>query len=128
MRCMHIAIWIIVALALGLWSLLAWGVATLLGIDPSWVGDLRPLIDKMPFASLLDVWVPGWQALARGLIEATQTLLGWVGSGASVVVWLVWGAGALVVLGAGALLSLIVKLVAKVPDAASARAAGSASR
>jgi hypothetical protein len=123
---MHIAIWIFVALALGLWSLLAWGVATLLGLDPSWVGDLRAHVDKMPFAGLLDVWMPGWQALAVGLIEATQALLQWVGRGASFVVWLVWGAGALLVLGCGALLSLIVKLVAKVPDPAAERAAQAA--
>ena len=124
---MHIAIWIVAALALGLWSLLAWGVAMLLGLDPSWVGDLRPLVEKMPFAGVLDVWVPGWQALALALIEGTQVLLRWVGSGATFVVWLVWSAGALLVLGTGAVLSLIVKLVSKVPDPAAeqtARAAG----
>lgn len=120
---MHIAIWIVVTLALGLWSLLAWGVGTLLGMDPSWVGDLRPLVDQMPFAGVLDLWVPGWKTLAVALIEATQALLRWVGSGASFVVWLVWGAGALLVLGAGAVLSLVVKLVAKVPDAQAERRA-----
>ena len=38
---MHIAIWIVTALVLGLWSLLAWGTAALLGADPAWVGDIR---------------------------------------------------------------------------------------
>jgi hypothetical protein len=119
---MQIAIWILVALALGLWSLLAWGVATLLGLDPSWVGDLRPLVETMPGAGVLDAWVPGWQVLAVALIDGTQALLSWVGRGAGFVVWLVWGAGALLLLVTGGLLSLIVKLMAKVPDPATERA------
>lgn len=113
---MHIVIWTLALLALALWSLLAWGLGTLLGLDPTWVGDLRPLVDKLPFSALLDAWLPGWQTLALALIDATQALLGWVGTGAALVVWLVWGAGGLLLLGTGALLSLFVKLVAKVPD------------
>ena len=113
---MHILIWTLALLALALWSLLAWGLGTLLGVDPSWVGDLRPLVDKMPFAALLSAWVPGWQTLALALINAMQALLGWVGAGAPFVLWMVWGAGALLLLGCGAVLSLVVKLVAKVPE------------
>jgi hypothetical protein len=117
---MQIAIWIVAVLALALWSLLAWGVAAVLNIDPAWVGDLRPWIDKLPFADLLDAWVPGWQALAQLLIDMTHGLLSWLGSwmknGASAVVWIVWGIGAALMLGATAALSLFVKLVAKTPQ------------
>jgi len=121
---MQIAIWIVAVLTLALWSLLAWGVVLLLNVDPSWVGDLRPLIDKLPFAALLDAWVPGWQALARFAIDMTHGLLSWLGSGAALVVWIVWGAGAALILGAGALLSLFVKLVAKTPEPPRRPAAG----
>jgi hypothetical protein len=111
---MHIAIWLIAALCLGLWSLLAWGVAALLGADPGWVGDLRPLVDQVPFGQVLDVWVPGWEAMARAMIDITQATLGWLGTHAGWVVWLLWGAGALLIAGTAAVLSLIVLLVAKV--------------
>ena len=110
---MHIAIWIITAIVLGLWTLLAWGTAAVLGADPGWVGDLRPLLDQVPFGHLLDIWVPGWEAMASAMLEATQATLGWLGTHAGWVVWLVWGAGALLIVGAAALLSLVVVLVKK---------------
>ena len=116
---MHIAIWIIAALALALWSLLAWGAATLLGLDPAWVGEIRPWLDKLPFAAWLGDYVPGWKDLAVSLLDLTRALLGWVGSAAVWIVWALWGAGALLVVGTAAVLSLIVKLMAKVPTPAS---------
>lgn len=110
---MQIAIWTVTAIVLGLWTLLAWGTAALLGADSAWVGDIRPLIDRVPFGSWLDIWVPGWQAMAHAMIEVTQATLGWLGAHAGWVVWLVWGGGALILVGAAALLSLIVVLVKK---------------
>ncbi len=111
---MHIAIWIITFVLLGLWSLLAWGVAAVLGANPGWVGDLQPLLTQVPFADLLDIWVPGWQAMARTMLDLTQATLGWLGTHAGWVVWLVWGGGALLMVGTAGLLSLVVVLVGRV--------------
>ena len=66
---MHIAIWIIAALTLGLWSLLSWGVAAVLGMDPTWVGNLQPLVANIPYADLIETWVPGWQAMMVSLVH-----------------------------------------------------------
>ncbi len=108
---MHIAIWIITALLLGFWTLLAWGVATVLAIDPAWVGDLRPLIEQIPYGHVLDLWVPGWAGMLRALLDATQLMLGWLGSSAGWLVCLLWGLGAAVLLGLGALCSGVMVLV-----------------
>lgn len=110
---MHIAIWIITAIVLGLWTLFAWGVAALLGTDPGWVGDLGPLLARVPFGDVLDIWVPGWEAMARAMLGLTQASLAWLGTHAGWVVWLLWGGGALLIVGSAALLSLIVVLVAR---------------
>ena len=119
---MHIAIWIIAALALASWSLLAWGAAALLGLDPGWVGTLHPRVESMPGAAWLSIWVPGWQALAKALLDLAQALLAWVGSGAAYIVWGLWGLGALGIVGIGAVLSLIVKLMQKVATPAAQNA------
>jgi hypothetical protein len=108
---MQILIWVLAAIALALWSLLSWGLAALLGMDPSWVGDLRGLVDRLPFADALDAWVPGWRAMAVALIGMTETLLGWVGQSAGLVIGLVWALGAVMIAGGAALLSLVVALV-----------------
>ena len=55
---MLVAIWILAALALALWWLLAWGAATVLGLDPSWVGGLHPKVENMPGSAWLNIWVP----------------------------------------------------------------------
>jgi hypothetical protein len=112
---MHTAIWIIAALLLALWSLLAWGLAAVLGLDPSWAADLRPLVDKLPFAEWLDRWIPGWQVALIAMIDLAHALLGWLGGAARWIVWAVWGAGAFVIVATGAALSLFVRLVDKVP-------------
>lgn len=107
---MHIAIWIIVALGLALWTLTAWGLAALMGLDPNWVGDLKPLVAQLPFGPWLDAWLPGWQGLLVATMDLLRTLLGWAGGAGQVVVWIAWAVGAgLAVLG-GLLLSLLVRL------------------
>ena len=108
---MHIVIWLLAALALGLWSLLAWGVATLLGLDPSWVTDAGGLLQKVPYGEVIEDWVPGWQALLVATFEMTRALLGWLGGFGQVLVWVVWAAGAGVVVLCAALLSGLVALV-----------------
>jgi hypothetical protein len=108
---MHIAIWLLAALALGLWSLLAWGVATLLGLDPSWVTDAGGLLQKVPYGEVIEAWVPGWQALLVGTFELARSLLGWLGGFGQVLVWVLWALGAGVVVLCAALLSGLVALV-----------------
>lgn len=110
---MHIAIWIITALTLGLWSLLSWGVAAVLGMDPTWVGNLQPLVAEIPYADLIEAWVPGWQAMMVSMLHLVQSLLGWLGGAGMVVVWVLWGLGAAFIVGTAAVLSLVVVLVRK---------------
>jgi hypothetical protein len=120
---MHIAIWIVVALGLALWSLTAWGVGTLLGLDPSWVGDLKPLVAQVPYAALIDAWLPGWQALLVATLELTHTLLGWAGGAGQVLVWVLWALGSALIVGGGVLLSVMVGLGRKAAAAAATRTA-----
>lgn len=110
---MHIAIWILALIALALWSAAAWGLGTVLGLDPSWVGDLKPLLQQIPYAALIDQWVPGWQDLLVALLDLTRSLLAWAGGAGVVVVWVLWALGAAVIVVAAALLSLVVALVRK---------------
>ena len=117
---MHIAIWIIAALTLGLWSLLSWGVAAVLGMDPTWVGNLQPLVAEIPYADLIEAWVPGWQAMMVSLLHLVQSLLGWLGGAGMVVVWVLWGVGAALIVGTAAVVSLIVVLVRRSSDTAPA--------
>ena len=118
---MQIIVWVLTAIALTLWSLLAWGLAALLGMDPSWVGDLRALVDRMPFAAALDVWLPGWRALALAMIGLTQTMLGWLGGSAGVVVGIVWAIGALTIAAVAAATSLVIALVRRSAASSSAK-------
>jgi len=111
MPLMLIAIWILVALSVTLWSLLGWGLYALLALEHQWLGDLKPLLDQVPFGRWLEQWVPGWQALAVWSIDAVQWLLGWMGAAAPIVVWAVWGAGTMTLVAGGALLSLGVVLL-----------------
>ena len=122
MAAMLIAIWVFVALGVALWSLVGWGLYELLRLDhQQWLGDLKPLLDQVPFGAWLDAWVPGWQALAELAIDTVQWTLGWMGGAAPVVVWAVWGVGTIFMAGAGALLSLLVVLLRdKRPAAATA--------
>ena len=105
---MHIVIWVLAALALGLWSLLAWGVAALLGLDPSWVTDASGLLKQVPYGEVIDAWVPGWQALLLTTFERARSLLGWLGGFGQVLVWVLWAVGAGVVLLCAGSLSLLV--------------------
>ncbi len=116
---MHLLVWILTLLALGLWSLLAWGTHVVLTLDPAVVGNLKPLVEQIPYGALIEQWVPGWQALLTATIDLTQSALGWLGGAAGVIVWIVWSLGALLIVGGGVVGSVIVALVRK-----GARAAG----
>lgn len=108
---MHIAIWILTLLGLALWSLLAWGLHAVLTIDPQWLDDVEALIKRVPYAEVIDRWFPGWEQMLGATTDLAQTVLGWVGSNAPLVAWIVWGIGTLLLLGSGGVLSLIVCLL-----------------
>lgn len=110
---MHIAIWILTLLGLALWSLLAWGLHLLLSIDPKWLDDVEELIKRVPYADVIERWMPGWQELLHAAMDLAQTVLGWVGSNAPLVAWIVWGIGTLLLLASGGLLSLFVCLISE---------------
>jgi hypothetical protein len=107
-------VWILAFIAIGLWSLLSWALYALLGLDVAvLLGDLRPLIQDVPYGSVIEQWVPGWQALLHSLLSLTQTLLGWLGGAAGVIVAVLWALGTAVVLGCAGLLTLVIRLVRK---------------
>ena len=108
---MHLVIWLITFSCLGLWTLLAWALASLLGMDPSWVGDMKPLIAQLPYGNVIEAWVPGWQALATSLLDLAQALLHWLGDVGPWLALALWSIGAACIVGTGALLSFVVVLV-----------------
>lgn len=110
---MILAIWIVALLLLGLWSLAGWGVHALLVSGVQWVGDLKPLLDKIPLSAFIEQWVPGWQDGLRLALDLMQAGLGWLGGAAPVLVWVVWGVGSVLLLGLALLLTGVVALVRK---------------
>ena len=110
---MHIAIWIFTLLGLAIWSLLTWGLHAVLSIDPKWLDDVEALVKNVPYAEVIERWFPGWQQLLGVAMDLAQTVLGWVGSNAPLVAWIVWGIGALMLLAVGGLLSLVVCLASE---------------
>ena len=119
-----IAIWIFIVALIGLWSLTAWGLYTLLSANNAWLGDLKPLLDQMPFGPWLERWLPGWRALAEFTIDAVQAGLGVLGGAAPVIVWAVWGAGTIALTLVGALLSMLVTTLRDKPRARPPRPIG----
>ena len=86
-------VWIVAFLALALWSVLAWGMHALFsGGGDGLTALLSPFIaDAM------------WQ-------QWTGTLLGWAEGAGVVAVWIVWAIGMLVLLGAAAAGTVLVRL------------------
>jgi hypothetical protein len=112
---MLVVIWTLTLLGLVLWSLASWGLHTLLSIDPRWVEDVEKLIHEIPYAESIDHWFPGWRELLGVLMDLAQLVLGWIGTNAPLVAWIVWGVGAIVLLLGGLLLTLIVCLLRDKP-------------
>jgi hypothetical protein len=108
---MYAAIWIFTIVSLVLWSLASWGLHAVLTIDPKWVEDVEALIRQVPYADTIERWFPGWREMLGVAMDLAQVVLGWVGSNAPLVAWIVWGVGALGLLGTGCVLSLIVCLL-----------------
>ncbi len=110
---MHLAIWIITLLLVGLWTLLAWGLSSLLALDGSWLANLKPWLASMPFGGWLESWFPDWLQVAQALLGVMQSALSWLGTAAPVLVWGLWFAGALVLMLVAGALSLVVALIRK---------------
>lgn len=108
---MHIVIWVLAALALGCWTLLAWATAWVLGLDPSVIGNLATSIGDMPGAAWLELWLPGWQPVAVATLELTRDLFAMVGSVGRWLVWGAWALGTLLIVGAAVLGSVLVGVV-----------------
>jgi hypothetical protein len=108
---MHLFIWIVAMVGLGLWSLLAWGLYQLLSLEPNWAADARGLVARLPYGEVIDRWLPGWRELAQLALELSQTAMAWVGGAAPLVTGVVWGLGALAIIGGAAVGSLIVRLL-----------------
>lgn len=121
---MHIAIWVITALLVALWSGLCWALGSLLAMDGSWVAAVGPWLQKLPFGGWLEGWFPEWLSVAHALLQALQAMLSWLGAAAPVLVGVMWAAvTGLLVLLAG-VLSLVVALVRRsMPPPAAAAAA-----
>jgi hypothetical protein len=110
---MQIAIWLITAIVLALWSLAGWGLYQLVDSGVQLIGDLKPLIDRIPYAAIVEQWIPGWQDMLKLLLDLTQSLLSWLGGAAPFLVWLIWAAGTGLLLVIAGVLSLAVALIRK---------------
>jgi hypothetical protein len=108
---MHIAIWIVTLLVVGLWTLGAWGLSSLLSLDGAWVAQIDPWLARLPFAGWLEGWFPQWLQFAHALLDGLQALLSWLGGAAPVLVWALWGGGVVVLLLLAAGLSLLIALI-----------------
>jgi hypothetical protein len=91
---MHIVVWVVVALLLGLWSLFAWGVHALVSIDLSSLAAVAGALDRVPGAVWFDEWVPGWRELFAASAELLQVTLAWAHGVLPGLVWVAWGLGA----------------------------------
>lgn len=113
---MMIAVWLIALVALGLWSLGAWGLHALLVALPNDWSGLAGWVEKLPANPWLENFFPGWQGAVTWVLKITESALSWAGGAADVMgwaVWLIWGLGALFLLGCAVVGSVIVALVRK---------------
>ncbi|MCU0969217.1 MAG: hypothetical protein MUF03_10445 [Rubrivivax sp.] len=112
---MLIAIWTVTLLLGLLWSLASWGLHALLSMDPGPLGDLKPMIDQIPHAAVIEQWIPGWREMLQLAVDATQWALGWVGSAAPVIAWGIWAVGLALLVGTALVLTLVVRLIRRKP-------------
>jgi hypothetical protein len=110
---MQIAIWLITAIVLALWSLAGWGLYQLVASGAQLIGDLKPLIDQIPYAAIVERWIPGWQDMLKLMLDLLQSMLSWLGGAAPVLVWLLWAVGTGLLLVIAGVLSLAVALIRK---------------
>jgi len=108
---MIIAVWIVTFLLLAVWTLAAWGLASLVSVGGFSLDGVGPALARAPFAGVLEAWFPAWQEWTMWVLQAMQSLLQWLGAAAPVLVWGLWFAGALVLLLVAGLLTLLVALL-----------------
>jgi hypothetical protein len=104
---MHIAIWTLTLLLLGLWSLTAWALAGVLSLGAGATAGVSAWVAQQPFGDWVELWMPGalqWLDMALAL---TQSLLAWLGGAAPWLVWGLWGVGAALLVVGAVLLSLL---------------------
>jgi hypothetical protein len=110
---MQLVIWIIAALLLALWLALGYGVASLAGLAAGLQGlpaQWYELMGRVPGAAWMDAWLPGWREAVVQTADVIAAVMGWMGDALPVLVWVVWGLGALGLVAFAALLSGIVAL------------------
>lgn len=122
----HALIWIPMALAMGLWSLLCWALASLLsGPDwsasdstewlawlenwqiPLWLTEWLPMHTITALKALLVEWGPWLQ----DALSQAPALLGWLAP----LVWATWGLGLIGLLLLGGVGSVLVAAVTRRP-------------
>jgi len=113
---MLILIWVLTLLLLALWSLAGWGLHTLLALGPGWLDQLPAWISRLPYPALLERWLPDWQQLLIELAGLAQTALSWLGAAGSVLVWVLWAAGAAGLLLLALLMSWAVRKLQTAPS------------
>jgi len=122
---MHIAIWVIAAGIVALWSVLAYGVGTLAGLTAGLTGlpaDWYELIAGTPGAEWMDMVLPGWREAVVQTAQVLGAVLGWLGGALPVIVWVIWGLGTVGLVLCAALLSGLVALARRAsPDASAVR-------
>ena len=120
--------WVLVLLLLALWSGLVWSGAALLAALLSHAGALGAGDWSLPpvLTDMLPVWAAEWLVgtlenftpQLQWLVGALPSLSGWV----NVLAWLVWGAGALLLLCVGLAIHLAIALVRKSRSSTAPRA------
>jgi hypothetical protein len=109
---MIVAVWILAACLLALWTLGTWGLHSLLTMDPAWLAGwperFGAWLETLPWADRIDLVWPGWQSMLRLAADVTQSLLGWLGEGALWIVWTLWGLGALALLIGAAMVAWLI--------------------
>jgi hypothetical protein len=120
----HVLIWSVIGMLAAAWSLAAWAVHSLI----AWIGDHGAGMDNWYEAIdrfTLPFWLEPWfssetLALLKTLlvhigpllekaVAAIPALLDWL----TPLFWMTWGAGVLMLLALGALLSAIVRFASK---------------
>jgi hypothetical protein len=108
---MHLLIWGLALALLALWSLFGWATHAVLTVDAATLADadawITQVAAQLPGAALLDAWWPQWRDVLRLTLDGTQALLGGLAGIAPWLVGIVWAVGAVVLLGAAAVASLL---------------------
>lgn len=121
--------WVLVLLLLALWSGLVWSGAALLAALLSHAGAMGAGDWSLPPAltEVLPVWAAEWLVgmledftpQLQALAGALPGLAGWVNA----LAWVVWGVGALLLLGVGLVIHVAIALMRKSRNSTLPRAA-----